>query len=209
MSANTSKYPQPPFTHAIMLYGDRAGSKGTFRFAGFAWIQDTKVILVQGDAQSLSSAAEWRCFLRLTTLAHRLKKPIILWNLPVVHIATTQRQTSLDFAQAIQNAELELLKLPHPIITVFDETYTPPELIWNDGVVLVAPSDIQPSEVEKVKVVQHPTEIAPAILELLHQAEELSTTELVENRQESLRFLVESRTEFSSNPYYNEETSHV
>ena len=196
-----------------MLYGDRAGSKGTFGFAGFAWIQDTKVILVQGDAQSLSSAAEWRCFLRLTTLAHRLKKPIILWNLPVVHIATTQRQTSLDFAQAIQNAELELLKLPHPIITVFDETYnlthTPPELIWNDGVVLVAPSDIQPSELEKVKVVQRPTEIAPAILELLRQAEEISTTELVENRQGSLRFLVESRTEFSSNPHYNEETSHV
>lgn len=196
-----------------MLYGDRAGSKGTFRFAGFAWIQDTKVILVQGDAQSLSSAAEWRCFLRLTTLAHRLKKPIILWNLPVVHIATTQRQTSLDFAQAIQNAELELLKLPHPIITVFDETYnltyTPPELIWHDGVVLVAPSDSQPSELEKVKVVQRPTEIASAILELLRQAEEIPTTEVVENRQGSLRFLVESRTGFSSNPHYNEETSHV
>ena len=196
-----------------MLYGDRAGSKGTFRFAGFAWIQNTKVILVQGDAQSLSSAAEWRCFLRLTTLAHRLKKPIILWNLPVVHIATTQRQTSLDFAQAIQNAELELLKLPHPIITVFDETYnltyTPPELVGNDGVVLVAPSDIQPAELEKMTVVQRPTEIAPAILELLRQAEEISTIELVENRQGSLRFLVESRTEFSSNPHYNEETSHV
>lgn len=213
MSANTSKYPQPPFTHAIMLYGNRAGSKGTFRFAGFAWIQDTKVILVQGDAQNLSSAAEWRCFLRLTTLAHRLKKPIILWNLPVVHIATTQRQTSLDFAQAIQNAELELLKLPHPIITVFDETYnltyTPTELIWNDGVVRVAPSDIQPSELEKVKVVQRPTEIAPAILELLRQAERISTTELIKNRQGSLRFLVESRTEFSSNPHYNEEASRV
>lgn len=213
MSANASKYPQPPFTHAIMLYGDRAGSKGTFRFAGFAWIQNTKVILVQGDAQSLSSAAEWRCFLRLTALAHRLKKPIILWNLPVVHIATTQRQTSLDFAQAIQNAELELLKLPHPIITVFDETYdltyAPPELICNDGVVRVASSDTQFSGQEKMEIVQHPMEIAPAILELLRQAEAIPTAELVKNRQESLRFLVEDRTEFSSNPHYNEETSHV
>lgn len=213
MSANTSKYPQPPFTHAIMLYGDRAGSKGTFRFAGFAWMQNTKVVLVQGDAQSLNSAAEWRYFLRLTALAHRLKKPIVLWNLPVVHIAITQRQTSLDFAQAIQNAELELLKLPHPIITVFDEaydlTYAPPELIWNDGVVLVTPSDTQLSGQEKVEVVQHPTEIASAILELLRQAEAIPTAELVKNRQESLRFLVEGRTEFSSNPHYNEETSHV
>lgn len=213
MSANTSKYPQPPFTRAIMLYGDRAGSKGTFRFAGFAWIQDTKMILVQGDTQSLNSAAEWRCFLRLTALAHRLKKPIVLWNLPIVHIATTQRQTSLDFAQAIQNAELELLKLPHPIITVFDETYdltyTSPELIWNDGVVRVTPSETQLSKPEKMRVVQHPTEIAPAILELLRQAEKISTSELIENRQESLRFLVEDRTEFSSSPHYNEETSHV
>lgn len=213
MLTHTAKYPQPPFTHAIKLYGDRSGSKGTFKFAGFAWIQHTKVILVQGDAQSLNSAAGWRCFLRLIALAHRLKKPIVLWNLPVVHIATTQRQTSLDFAQAIQNAELELLKLPHPIITVFDETYeltsAPPELIWNDGVILVAPLGIQPSERKKVRIVQLPMEIAPAILELLSQAEAIPTAELVKNRQESLRSAVKGRTQLSSNPHHREETSHV
>ena len=152
MSSNISKYPQPPFTHALKLYGDRAGSKGTFRFAGFAWIQDINVILVQGDVQHLDSAAEWRCLLRLITLAHRLKKPIILWNLPLLHIATKQRQTSLEFAQAIQKTELELLKLPHPIITVFDgvhgSTYTPPKLIWNDGVILVT-SEVQVSDEKK------------------------------------------------------------
>ena len=213
MLTHTAKYPQPPFTHAIKLYGDRAGSKGTFKFAGFAWIQQTKVILVQGDVQSLNSVAGWRCFLRLIALAHRLKKPIVLWNLPVVHIATTQRQTSLDFAQAIQNAELELLKLPHPIITVFDETYeltsAPPELIWNDGVILVAPLGIQPSERKKVRIVQLPMEIAPAILELLGQAEAIPTAELVKNRQESLRSAVKGRTQLSSNPHHREETSHV
>ena len=204
MSSNIAKYPQPPFTQAIKLYGDRTGSKGTFRFAGFAWIQDTKVILVQGDAQSLNCAAEWRCFLRLIALAHRLKKPIVLWNLPVVHIATIQRRTSLDCAQAIQNAELELLKLPHPIITVFDgahdSTYAYPELTWNDGVVLVRPPDAQFSEHEKVKIARRSTDIAPAILELLCQAEKISATELVKNRQESLRLAAKSRTEFSSNP---------
>lgn len=213
MLTHTAKYPQPPFTHAIKLYGDRAGSKGTFKFAGFAWIQQTKVILVQGDVQSLNSVAGWRCFLRLIALAHRLKKPIVLWNLPVVHIATTQRQTSLDFAQAIQNAELELLKLPHPIITVFDETYeltsAPPELIWNDGVILVAPLGIQPSERKKVRIVQLPMEIAPAILELLGQAEAIPTAELVKNRQESLQSAVKGRTQLSSNPHHREETSHV
>lgn len=201
MSSNIAKYPQPPFTQAIKLYGDRAGSKGTFGFAGFAWIQDTKVILVQGDSQSLSSASEWRCFLRLTTLAHRLKKPVILWNLPIAHIATIQRRTSLDCAQAIQNAELELLKLPHPIITVFDRdhdsTYAYPELIWNDGVVLVTPPDTQFSEHEKVKIAQHPSDTASAILELLGQAEVIPTTDLLKNRRESLRFAAKSRTEFS------------
>ena len=204
MSSNIAKYPKgdthakmPPFTQTIKLYGDRTGSKGTFRFAGLAWMQDTKIILVQGDAQSLSTAAEWRCFLRLITLAHRLKKPVILWNLPVVHIATVQRRISLACAQAIQNAELELLKLPYPIITVFDETYDStyayPELIWSDGIVLVTPPDAQFSEHEKVKIARYPTDIESAILELLCQAAPISASELIKNRQESLRFATKSR----------------
>ena len=202
MSANTSKYPQPPFTQAIALSGDRAGSKGMFQFAGFAWICDTKVTLVHGDVQSLKTPPEWRQLLRLINLAHRLRKPIILWNLPVVHIATQQRKTSLANTQAIQNAELALLKLPHPIITVFDENYDgaypPAERIWNDGVVLVGSSDTQLSESEKVKIAQHPTQIAPAILELLAQAEAIPTPELIANRSASLYILAKTKTEFSS-----------
>jgi hypothetical protein len=196
MSSNTAKYPQPPFTQAIELYGDRAGSKGTFKFAGFAWIQRTKVILVQGDAHSLNSAAEWRCLLRLIALAHRLKKPILLWNLPVTHIAAIQRRTSLACAQTIQKTELELLRLPYPIITIFDEIdnvdHTAPELIWNDGIVLVASPDAQFSEQKKIKIAQHPMDIAPAILELLCQTEAVPATELIKNRRESLHFLVKS-----------------
>ena len=195
MLANTSKYPQPPFTQAIQLYGDRSGSKGTFKFAGFAWIQNTKVILVQGNAQSLNGAAEWRCLLRLIALAHRLKKPIVLWNLPVAYIAKIQRKTNLACAQAIQRTELELLKLPYPVITVYDKAnhtdHDPRELIWNDGVVLAALPDAQSSEQEKVKIAAHPTDIAPAILELLSQAETIPATELVKHRRESLHFLVE------------------
>lgn len=194
MSSNTPKYPQPPFTQAIQLYGDRAGSKGTFKFAGFAWIQHTKVILVRGDVHSLNSAAEWRCLLRLTALAHRLKKPILLWNIPVRHIAAIQRRTSLACAHVIQKTELELLRLPHPIITVFEGTdnvlHAAPEIIWNDGSVLITAPDAQFSEQKKVKIAQHPTDIAPAILELLGQAEAVPATELIKNRRESLHFLV-------------------
>ena len=203
MSANTSKYPQPPFTQAIAFSGDRAGSKGAFQFAGFAWIYDTKVTLVQGNVQSLKTPPEWRQLLRLINLAHRLKKPIVLWNLPVVDIATRQRKTSLANTQAIQNAELALLKLPYPIITVFDETYDgtypSPELIWNDGVVLVAPLlDTQLSQSEKVKIAQHQTEVASAILELLCQAEAIPTAALIANRSASLYMFAKGKTEFSS-----------
>lgn len=195
MLANTSKYPQPPFTQAIQLYGDRSGSKGAFKFAGFAWIQNTKVMLVQGNEQSLNGAAEWRCLLRLIALAHRLKKPIVLWNLPVAYIAKIQRKANLACAQAIQKTELELLRLPYPVITVYDRAnhtdHDPRELIWNDGVVLVALPDAQSSEQEKVKIAAHPTDVAPAILELLRQAETIPAPELVKNRRESLHFLVE------------------
>ena len=130
MSANAPKYPSgntqaktPPFTQGIALFGDRVGSKGTFQFAGFAWIYHTRVIFIQGDERSLKTPSGWRQLLRLISLARRLQKPIILWNLPVIHIATKQRKTSLADTQAIQNVELALLKLPHPILTVFDETY--------------------------------------------------------------------------------------
>ena len=81
-----------------------------------------------------------------------------------------------------------------------DSTYAYPELIWNDGVVLVKPPDAQFSEHEKVKIARRSTDIAPAILELLCRAEKISATELVKNRQESLRLAAKSRTEFSSNP---------
>ena len=197
MSSNTSKYPpQPPFTQAIELYGDRAGSKGTFKFAGFAWIQRTKIILVQGNPHNLNSAAEWRCLLRLTALAHRLKKPILLWNIPVTHIAAIQRRTSLACAHVIQKTELELLRLPHPIITVFEGPdnvhHAAPEIIWNDGCVLITAPNAQFSEQKKIKIAQHPTDIAPAILELLCQARAVPATELIKNRRESLHFLVKS-----------------
>ncbi|MYK19198.1 hypothetical protein F4055_13705 [Candidatus Poribacteria bacterium] len=210
MSVNTSEYPRgntqaktPPFTQTIALSGDRAGSKGAFQFAGFAWIYDTKVTFVQGGTQSLKTPQGWRQLLRLISLARRLKKPIVLWNLPIIHIATKQRKTSLANTQAIQNVELALLKLPHPIITVFDETYDrayPPwELIWSDGVVCIGSPDIQSSESEKVKIARCPTEIASAILELLSQAEAVPTIELIENRSASLRqMFAEDRAEVSA-----------
>ena len=209
MSANTFKYPRgntqaktPPFTQAIALSGDRAGNKGMFQFAGFAWIHDTKAILVQGDVQSLKTPPEWRQLLRLVNLARRLRKPIILWNLPVVHIATEQRKTSLANTQAIQNTELALLKLPHPVISVFDENYDDaypsPERIWSDGVVVVGSLDTQIAESGKIKIIQQPTEITSALLDILDQAGAIPTSELITNRRTSLYMFTKTEAEFSS-----------
>ncbi len=202
MSANVSKHPQPPFTQVMSLSGDRVGSKGRFRFAGFAWISDAKVIFVQGDMQNLETPPEWRQLLRLINLAHRLRRSIVLWNLPIIHIATKQRRMSLAKAQVIQRVELALLKLPHPIIAVFDETcdgvYPLSEACWNDGIVLVSSLGAQLSESGKVKMARHPAEIAPAIVYLLCQAAAIPAAELIEDRSASLHMFVKSRTAFSS-----------
>lgn len=204
MSPNIAKYPRPPFTQAIKLYGDRAGSKGTFRFAGFAWIDKTKVILVHGDADSLSSAAEWRCLLRLTRLAHRLKKPIVFWNLPGVHRMIHERRSSLENTQAIQAVELELLQLPHPILTVLDETHdalsVDVEPLWSDRVIRVGSPDTGVSEHEKITIARHPTDIAAAILASLCETEALPATELIKNRHEALRSAANIGTAHPSNP---------
>jgi len=195
MNPNIS-YPQPPFTHAIKLYGDRDKGKPCFKFAGFAWIHNTKVIFGQGNRQGLSNSSEWRSLLRLAVLAQRLKKPIVLWNPPITHITETQRHTTLAHIQVIQKIELELLKLPHPIITVFDtnydETQHVPKLIWNDGVVLLQVQAPQLSGEKKIKIVEQPLDTAAAILELLCELEAVPATELIKNRRESLQFLAKN-----------------
>ena len=93
-------------------------------------------------------------------------------------------------------------KLPHPIITVFDETYDGAyptwELIWSDGVVCIGSPDIQSFESEKVKIARCPTEIASAILELLSQAETVPPIELIESRSASLQMFAKDSVEISA-----------
>ena len=189
---HTSSVCQFP-TKAIELYGDRAGSKGTFKFAGLAWLQTEKVILLHGDAQSLAEPAAWRRFHRLATLAHRLKKPLLLWNLSVV----CEPAASLALARAIQETELQLLKLPHPIVTVFDGTFAGDvaELAWGDGAVLMKPAHNQaegnvalPAR-QHVKFAEHADDIPTHISALLCQLTAMPAEELMENRRETLRLL--------------------
>ena len=118
------------------------------------------------------------------------KSLLFYGTLPVAHIAARQRRTSLASAQAIQKTELALLRLPYPIIAVFDENsdidYTTLEIVWSDGIVIPALLEKQFSERQNVKIAQHPTDVASAILELLNHAEAVPATELFKNRQETL-----------------------
>ena len=193
---HTSSVCQFP-TKAIELYGDRAGSKGTFKFAGLAWLQTEKVILMHGDAQSLAEPAAWRRFHRLATLAHRLKKPLLLWNLSVVR----EPAASLALARAIQETELQLLKLPHPIVTVFDGTFAGDvaELAWGDGAVLMKPTHNQADENvtlparQHVKIAEHVDDISAHISALLCRLTAMPAEELMENRRETLRLLAKRK----------------
>ena len=201
MSLNPSNPSQLFFNKAIQLYGDRAGGQGNFKFAGLAELQESKVVLLQGNAESLYQPADWRRFQRLVALAHRLKKPVVLWNLPLVRITTAQHPTSLALGTAMQKAEVQLLKFPHPILTVFDQEYewhnAIQELGWGDGTVLAKPPEVDLSELPdvqqyNVKIVHRQADVPAQILELLRDLSEISGTELVSNRLESLRLLTES-----------------
>ncbi len=190
------------FEKTIQLYGDRTGGQGNFEFAGFAKLHEIKVVLLHGNAQSLEQPSDWRRFLRLTDLAQRLNKPIVLWNLPLIRSATIQHPASLALATAIQNTKLQLLKLTEPIITVFDETYewsaAIQEIGWMGGYVILKPEKeefptLSGLKRQNLKFVGEQTDIPKQILELLHEISQISREELVANRLKSFHLPTENQ----------------
>lgn len=202
MSSLNFNYEHSPFQKTIQLYGDRAGGQGNFEFAGLADLKEAKVVLLKGNAGSLQQPADWRRFLRLTNLAQRLEKPILLWNLPLVQIATIHHSTSLALGNAIQNTKLQLLKLPQPIITLFNSDYKWNDLIrelgWADGCVIVKPEKEKLSALSKLKrhnlkIVSDQDDIPQQILDLLRKVSKISREELVANRLESYSLFIENQ----------------
>lgn len=191
-----------PFEKTIQLYGDRAGGQGNFEFAGFAQLKEAKIVLLKGNTESLKQPADWRRFLRLINLAKRLEKPVLLWNLPLIHIATIQHPTSLALGNAIQNTKLQLLKLQQPIITFFDSNYEWNDLIkelgWADGCVIVKPKKENFSALSKLKrqnlkIVREQDDGPQHILDLLQEVAKISRKELVVTRLESFSLSVENQ----------------
>lgn len=195
MSKLNFNYQHPLFKNTIQLYGDRVGGQGNFEFAGLAEVNETKIILLYGNAQSLEHPADWRRCLRLTDLAQRLKKPVVLWNLNIIQAATTQHHTSLAVATAIQNSKIRLLRLLQPIITVYDDDYEwnndNGEIGWTDGCVLVEQDKSKLSTASKVKqqnleIVSKQIDIPNQIVKLLNEVYKKSEEELLADRFRSL-----------------------
>ena len=189
-------YQQPPFEKTIQLYGDRTGGQGNFEFAGLAELQKVKLLLVRGNEKSLQQPTDWRRFLRLINLAQRLNKPIVLWNLPIAHIATTQHHASLTLATTIQNVKIQLLKLPLPIIAVFDNVSevntAAQEIGCTDGTVILASepkelTTLSKSQQNKLKIVSEQRDIPTQIIELLQEMSTKSIEDLITKRLETYR----------------------
>lgn len=201
MQSLNFNYQHPPFEKTIQLYGDRAGGQGNFNFAGLAELQDIQVVLLKGNSDSLIQPADWRRFLRLINLAQRLKKPIVLWNLSIVNVTSNQHHTSLTLATAIHDTTLCLLRIPYPIISIFDENHiwmsvVDKELGWMDGKVIVKPDEEIFTEEsglkqENLRIVDTSSEISNQIIDLIKLLSNIDQDILIGDRLESLHLYTE------------------
>ncbi len=194
MSSLDFNYNHNHFTKTIQLYGDRAGGQGNFEFAGLAELQNQKILLVHGNSQSLKETHDWRRLYRLINLAQRLNLPATFWNLPIRQSAIKLYNTSLALSTAIGNIQTEILRFPHPIITVFDESYDWKDIAEEfesvDGSIIVIPNNQKPIELSKLKqnhlkITHKQDDLQMEILTLLHELSKISTEELINCRLES------------------------
>ncbi len=178
---------------AIQLYGDRAGGQGNFAFAGLAEIQTIKLVLFLGNPQSLEQPADWRRFQRLLHLAQRLHKPVLLWNLPLTQNVSMDNPISLELGTAIKNTKMQLLRLPQPIISVYDETFRVNNKIhnlrWGDETIIVISDEEGDREELIIKqnnlyYVNNQSDIPEKISELLDGYSGKIVSELVAKRLE-------------------------
>ena len=114
-----SKQFQNTIDRFIELYGDRTEGIGDEIHAGLAWIDATKFVLIGGGDTITLHPPSWRRISRLFNLAQQLNRPLLLWDVPF-QAEITGQTTTLLHKSAAQNSQLHLLKLPVPIIGVFD-----------------------------------------------------------------------------------------
>ena len=173
----------------IELYGDRTEAMGDEIYAGLAWIDQTKFVLIGGDEDAAFKPATWRRVSRFFDFAQELRRPVLLWDAPF-QADMTAPTSSLHHRIAAQNTQRHLLKLTVPIIGVFDKLHLEPDCAPIDAVVLLQ-SEPQPSADETcpilVKVAEDASHLKSNILELLSRLSALPGETLVHQRLEVLR----------------------
>ena len=120
----------------IELYGDRTEAMGDEIYAGLAWIDQTKFVLIGGDEDAAFKPATWRRVSRLFELAQELRRPVLLWDAPF-QADMTAPTSSLHHRSAAQNTQRHLLKLTVPVIGVFDKLRLEPDCAPIDAAVLL------------------------------------------------------------------------
>jgi acetyl-CoA carboxylase alpha subunit len=189
----------------IELDSARTGEIGDSILAGFAWIQDTKVIFLAEAADEDYQPyydhhpCDWHRFSRLVNVSAQLKRPVLLWNLLFQMPAFAEQNLSLAMHHAIQSSELQLLKLPLPIIGVFDaphyEHTLRPEFALVDGIILVGTYNKAEYAhmFPRVKIVSAREGIKKGILDLLADVSTISGETLIAERFSRLQQIVEQR----------------
>ena len=182
-----SKQFQNTIHRFIELYGDRTEGIGDDIHAGLAWIDETKFVLIAGADTTILQPPSWRRISRMFDLAQQLNKPLLLWDLPF-QVNLTGSNTLLH-RSAAQNSQLQLLKLPVPIIGVFDAVALEPYFAPIDAAVLLQQGETD-SQGEAsptlVKVADDPSDPKSDILELLSRLSTLPVERLVEQRLNSI-----------------------
>ena len=173
----------------IELYGDRTEAMGDEIYAGLAWIDQTKFVLIGGDEDGAFKPATWRRVSRLFDFAQELRRPVLLWDAPF-QADMTAPTSSLHHRSAAQNTQRHLLKLTVPVIGVFDKLRLEPDCAPIDAVVLLQ-SEPQPSADETspilVRVAEDASHLKSNILELVSRLSALPGETLVHQRLEVLR----------------------
>ena len=189
-----SKQFQNTIHRFIELYGDRTEGTGDEIHAGLAWIDETKFVLIAGADTTTLQPPSWRRISRLFNLAEQLQRPVLLWDVPFQADMTNPTDTLLH-RSAAQNSQLHLLKLPVPVIGVFDEFPLQLDFAGVDAAILLQQGDADsqppPSEGETsstlIKVTDNPSHLKSDILELLTHLSSLPVEKLVHQRLEGLR----------------------
>ena len=185
----------------IELYGDRTEGIGDEIHGGLAWIDDAKFVLIGSGEAVVAQPPSWRRISRLFSLAEQLQRPILLWDL-LFQADIAGPGATLLHRSAAQNSRLQLMKLPVPVIAVFDRLPLQSDVVSVDAVILLQGEEAAPqptaSHAETAPmlepVVTDPAHIKSHILERLAELAALPPENLVDQRMETIRQAVGGAT---------------